>query len=161
MAKTANQGEFMPQRVRATRTDDGRMRFMGTTRHAVVEQLYRVPENGKAEILDGRIVPMSPAGGRHGYAAGAIFASLLDHSRRTGQGIALPDSVGFLVDLPHRWSFSPDAAFWTGAPLTRKFPEGAPVLAVEVRSPEDQGDAAERRLADKRADYFAAGSIVV
>jgi Uma2 family endonuclease len=137
------------------------MRVMGTSRHAVVEELYRVPEDGKAEIIDGRIVPMSPAGGLHGYAAGAIFASLFSYSRQTGHGIALPDSVGFLVDLPHRWSFSPDAAFWTGAPLTKKFPEGAPALAVEVRSPDDHGAAAERRLADKRADYFAAGSLVV
>jgi Uma2 family endonuclease len=151
----------MRQRAAATRADDGRMRFMGTSRHAVVEQLYRVPEEGKAEIIDGRIVEMSPAGGLHGYVAGAIFASLLDYSRGTRRGIALPDSVGFLVDLPHRWSFCPDAAFWTGAPLTRKFPEGAPALAVEVRSPEDYGAAAERRLADKRADYFAAGTTVV
>jgi hypothetical protein len=47
------------------------------------------------------------------------------------------------------------AAFWTGNRLTRKFPEGAPIFAVEVRSPEDYGSAADRRLADKRADYFA------
>jgi Uma2 family endonuclease len=137
------------------------MRFMGTSRHAVIERLYRVPEEGKAEIIDGRIVEMSPAGGLHGYAAGVIFASLLDYGRRTSRGIALPDSVGFLVNLPHRWSFCPDAAFWTGTPLTQKFPEGAPALAVEVRSPEDHGAAAERRLAEKRADYFSAGTLVV
>jgi Uma2 family endonuclease len=134
---------------------------MGTNRHAVVEQLYRVPENGKAEIIDGRIVPMSPGGGLHGNAAGVIYASLLAYAHRTGYGSALPDNVGFLVDLPHRWSFSPDAAFWTGAPLTRTFPDGAPAFAVEVRSPDDHGAEAERRLAAKRADYFATGAIVV
>jgi Uma2 family endonuclease len=32
---------------------------------------------------------------------------------------------------------------------------------VEVRSAEDYGPAAERRLAAKRADYFAAGTLVV
>jgi Uma2 family endonuclease len=53
------------------------------------------------------------------------------------------------------------AAFWTGNRLTRKFPEGAPIFAVEVRSPEDYGSAADRRLADKRADYFAAGTQAV
>jgi Uma2 family endonuclease len=134
---------------------------MARGRAATVEDLYRIPEHGKAEIVGGEVVVMSPAGGLHGYAAGAIFASLFQHARRTGRGVALPDNVGFVVDLPHRRSFSPDAAFWAGAPLTASFPEGAPAFAVEVRSDEDYGPAAERALADKRADYFAAGTQVV
>ena len=77
------------------------------------------------------------------------------------RGVALPDNVGFIVDLPNRRSFSPDVAFWTGGPLTPKFIEGAPIFAVEVRSEEDYGPAAERAMAAKRADYFAAGTLVV
>ncbi|MBI2502329.1 MAG: Uma2 family endonuclease, partial [Candidatus Latescibacteria bacterium] len=42
-----------------------------------------------------------------------------------------------------------------------QFLEGAPVFAVEIRSENDYGPAAERDLADKRADYFAAGTLVV
>jgi Uma2 family endonuclease len=42
-----------------------------------------------------------------------------------------------------------------------KFLEGAPVFAVEVRSEGDCGPAAERETAAKRADYFAAGTLVV
>ena len=42
-----------------------------------------------------------------------------------------------------------------------KFLEGAPVFAVEVQSEEDYGPAAEKRLATKRDDYFAAGTRVV
>ena len=42
-----------------------------------------------------------------------------------------------------------------------KFAEGAPIFAVEVRSEDDYGPAAERRMADKREDYFAAGTLVV
>jgi Uma2 family endonuclease len=126
-----------------------------------VEDLYRVPEHGKAEIVDGELVVMTPAGGLHGYAAGLIFASLLEYARRTRRGVALPDNVGFIVNLPNRRSFSPDVAFWTGAPLTAKLIEGAPIFAVEIRSEEDYGPAAERMLAAKRADYFAAGTRVV
>lgn len=139
--------------------DDGRIGHMGRTEEALVADLCRT--EGKAEIVGGRLVHMSAAGGFHGYAAGVIYASLLEHARSTKGGIAFPDNVGFIVALPHRRSFSPDAAFWTGGPLTRKFPEGAPIFAVEVRSPEDYGEAAERRMADKRADYFAAGTAVV
>jgi Uma2 family endonuclease len=42
-----------------------------------------------------------------------------------------------------------------------KFLEGAPVFAVEVRSEGDYGARAEREMARKRADYFAAGTLVV
>jgi Uma2 family endonuclease len=42
-----------------------------------------------------------------------------------------------------------------------KFYEGAPVFAVEVRSEGDYGPAAESAIARKRADYFAAGTLVV
>ncbi len=137
--------------------DDGRIRDMG--REATVEDLSRVP--GKAELVKGELVVMSPGGGMHGYAATRIAASLLAYSDRAATGVAIGDNVGFLVNLPNRRSFCPDAAFWTGGPLTEKFLEGAPVCAVEVRSPEQYGPSAERELADKRTDYFAAGTLVV
>jgi Uma2 family endonuclease len=141
--------------------DDGRICTMAPKRTATIEDLYHVPENGKAEIVNGELVLMSPSGGMHGYAVGEIFASLHGYARRTKRGVPVPDNVGFVVNLPNRRSFSPDVAFWTGGPLTPKFIEGAPVFAVEVRSEEDYGPAAERALAAKRADYFAAGTLVV
>ena len=76
-------------------------------------------------------------------------------------GYALADNTGFIVDLPHRESFSPDAAFYIGQPTGMRFLYGAPIFAVEVRSEGDYGPAAEKALADKCADYFAAGTLVV
>jgi len=128
------------------------------TREATLEDLARVP--GKAELVNGRIVRMSPTGGLPGYAGREIVASLHAYSRRTGVGHAIPDNVAFTVTLPHRRSFSPDAAFYVGE-LRMGFLEGAPRFAVEVRSESDYGPAAERRLARKRDDYFAAGTLVV
>jgi len=49
----------------------------------------------------------------------------------------------------------------TGKPTSMRFLEGAPIFAVEVCSENDYGRAAEREMADKRADYFAAGTLVV
>ena len=126
---------------------------------ATLEDLYRV--DGKAELVGGELVLMSPTGGLPGFAGGEIFASLREYGRRTKAGYALPDNVGFLVRLPNRRSFSPDAAFTRQAQLTGKFIEGAPVFAAEVRSEDDYGPAAERAMAAKRADYFAAGTMVV
>jgi Uma2 family endonuclease len=42
-----------------------------------------------------------------------------------------------------------------------RFLEGAPVFAVEVRSENDYGPAAERAMREKRADYFTCGTLVV
>ena len=42
-----------------------------------------------------------------------------------------------------------------------RFIDGAPTFAVEVRSEEDYGPAAQREMAAKRADYFEAGTLVV
>jgi Uma2 family endonuclease len=39
--------------------------------------------------------------------------------------------------------------------------DGAPIFAVEVRSENDYGPAAEQAMAAKRADYFAASTQVV
>lgn len=133
---------------------------MSTKLQATVEDLYRVPEHGKAELVNGEIVRMSPTGGLPGIAAMEITVSLRNHARRTGSGHAIPDNVGFVVDLPRRKSFSPDAAFHVG-PVSMKFITGAPVFAVEVRSEHDYGPVAEVDMAAKRADYFAAGTLVV
>lgn len=128
---------------------------------ATVEDLYRIPENGKAELVDGEIVLMAPTGGVPGRAGGEIYVSLREYERRTNRGYALPDNVGFTVDLPHRGSFSPDAAFHAGPLRGGRFLDGAPIFAAEVRSETDYGEKAEQEMAEKRADYFAAGTLVV
>jgi Uma2 family endonuclease len=134
---------------------------MSTKTEATIADLYRVPENGKAELVNGDLILMSPTGGVPGRASGEIYISLRDYERRTKSGYAFPDNVGFIVNLPRRRSFSPDAAFYTGELKGGQFLEGAPVFAVEVRSEGDYGARAEREMARKRADYFAAGTLVV
>jgi Uma2 family endonuclease len=103
---------------------------------------------------------MSPTGGLPHFAALEITLSLRDYAKRMRSGYAIGDNAAFVVNLPHRKSLSPDAAFYTGD-ITMKFFEGAPVFAVEVRSEGDYGAKAERQMAQKRADYFAAGTLVV
>jgi Uma2 family endonuclease len=134
---------------------------MSTRTKATIEDLYHVSEDGKAEIVDGEIVLMSPTGDLPSTAAGEVFASLREYSRRTKLGRAYTDNAAFIVNLPNRRSFSPDAAFYIGPRTGAKFLNGAPVFAVEVRSEGDYGGRAEERLARKRADYFAAGTLAV
>ena len=131
---------------------------MSTKVEATIEDLYKV--EGKAELVNGEIVLMPLTGGLPHLAALQITLSLVPYEKRTKKGYAIADSAAFIVNLPHRRSFSPDAAFYVG-PVTMKFFEGAPVFAVEVRSESDYGPRAERQMAKKRADYFAAGTLVV
>ena len=132
---------------------------MSTKTEATIEDLYKV--EGKAELVDGEIVHMSPTGGKPSMAARAIILSLYEYERRTKSGYAVTDNAAFRVNLPRRKSFSPDAAFYTGGEPTMKFFEGSPVFAVGVRSEGDYGPQAEEAMARKRADYFAAGTQVV
>ena len=128
---------------------------------ATIEDLYYVHENAKAEIVNGELLMMSPTGDDPSYAASEIFVSLREYARRKRIGRAVNDNAGFHVELPNRQSFSPDAAFYLGPRAGMRFFEGAPVFAVEIRSEGDYGAQAERKMTQKRADYFAAGTLVV
>lgn len=128
---------------------------------ATLDDLVRVPDGAKAELVHGKLILMPPTGIEPGYAGDEIFVSLRDYARKTRSGRAVGDNKGFRVDLPHRKSFSPDAAFYAGRPTGMRFYEGAPIFAVEVRSENDYGPVAEREMAEKRADYFACGTSVV
>ncbi len=116
---------------------------------------------GKAELVNGEIVRMPPTGFLPGFAAMRIVFSLHTYALAQRNGYAVGDNVGFIVDLPRRKSFSPDAAYYIGPHSGMRFLEGAPVFAAEVRSEGDYGKKAEEAMAQKRADYFAAGTLVV
>lgn len=127
--------------------------------NVLFERLMQI--DGKAEIVDGRIVLMSPTGAWPSLVSSLIVMSLERWSRRKRNQFAVPDNCTFRVDLPNRQSFSPDAAYFMGpSPKMGPF-EGAPVFAVEVRSIGDYGPRAEELIAAKRTDYFSAGTQVV
>jgi Uma2 family endonuclease len=132
---------------------------MRTTTRATIDDLYTV--EGKAELVNGEIVHMSPTGGRPGRVSLEIAMSLRAYERVHGGGYAFPNNGSFAVSLPHRASLGPDASWYVGPPPDMRFPHGAPVFAVEVRSEHDYGPAAEQELAAKRADYFACGTLGV
>ncbi len=133
------------------------------TKRATLDDLMRT--DGKAELIGGRIVQFMASGYHPSRVAFRISRSLDDHAETTGRGFAFADGMGFTVPgLPSgRESFSPDAAYYDGPPPANlmRFIEGPPTFAVEVRSENDYGPAAERALAEKRADYFAAGTLAV
>lgn len=130
---------------------------------ATIDDFYR--HDGKAELIAGRIVPLMPTGRRRNRVAGRIVRSLDDHADETAHGEAYTGSIAFAVPAlsSGRESFSPDASYFIGPfpANAMRFLQGPPTFAVEVRSEGDYGDAADARIAGKRADYFEAGTAVV
>ncbi len=122
--------------------------------------------DGKAELIGGRIVEQMASGRLPGRLAGRIWRSLSEHADTIGIGEAFGDNLGYAVDPPltsGRQSFSPDTSYHAG-PFPANlmaFIEVAPTFAVEVRSENDYGRSAETAMADKRADYFEAGTRAV
>ncbi len=130
-----------------------------TTTEQLIEELYRT--EGKAEIVNGEIVEFMATGDEPSSAAFNIAVSLKIYQKKSNLGRTYTDNVGFLVNLPNRKSFSPDASFFTGERSGMKFLQGAPIFAVEVRSENDYGNKAEEEIKQKRNDYFAAGTEIV
>jgi hypothetical protein len=130
---------------------------------ATLDDLYRTPE--KAELIGGRIVKFMATGRRPHRVAFRIAQSLDAHAEKIKLGEAYSDNIGFAVPiLPSgRESFTPDASYYRG-PFGKnpmRFIEGAPHFAVEARSENDYKPSAEQEMADKREDYFQAGTEVV
>jgi Uma2 family endonuclease len=128
-------------------------------REATLEDLWEF--EGRAELIDGRIVEMSPKNYQCGDAAHAIRASLRAYRRKHGGGNDISEGIGFILETPRSQYFVPDVFWWTGPRSEVDVLRGTPALAVEVRSQTDYGPTAERAMAIKRAHYFAGGTQVV
>ena len=131
---------------------------------ATLQDLMKV--EGKAELIGGRIVESMPTGMIPNRIAKRIVRLIDDFAQQLGLGEAFTDNLGYAVDpllLSGRQSFSPDASYHAGPfPLNGMgFIEGPPTFAVEVRSANDYGLSAETAIAEKRADYFEAGTLAV
>lgn len=131
---------------------------------ATLADLMKV--EGKAELIGGRIVQYMPTGVLPNRVAKRIFLSLDGYATHRGVGETYTDNLGYAIDPPlpsGRQSFSPDVSYYFG-PLPANpmdFIQGPPVFAVEVRSKDDYGPAKDRDYADKRKDYFFAGTLAV
>src|SRR5437763_1470956 len=131
---------------------------MSTKTEATIEDLYDVPENGKAELVNGEIIQMPPTGGLSGRAGGKIYRSLDDYEQNTKSGYAFPDNVGFTVNLPDSKHFMSDP---------KKISEGEFLAIVNAAlrnpptmlkdpnmSPQDRRDAAMRDLVLHLRQWF-------
>jgi Uma2 family endonuclease len=91
------------------------------------------------ELVEGRVVFVSPSGARHGRVVARVTRALSDFVEARQLGVVLAGDVGFVLRRHPDTVRAPDVAFLTSARLPESLPvefmSGAPDLAVEVVSP--------------------------
>ena len=98
---------------------------------------------GQWEIIEGALIAMSPAGGKHGRIGGTIFARLWHANHATGHGVVYGPDTGVVLRADPLLLRVPDVAFVSKPRLPANFDDGgylhvAPDLVVEVVSPSDR-----------------------
>ncbi len=129
---------------------------MATRARLTAKDLWERGEGDlRLELVNGQIVEMPLPGGLHGRVTVKIASRLDEHVRQHGGGEVVAGDVGFVLHLPAdpERVRGPDVAFVSTqrlpeGQLPEGFLEGAPDLAVEVLSPNDNPVDVQQRVRD-------------
>jgi Uma2 family endonuclease len=129
------------------------------TKLITADELLKMGDIGRCELIYGELIMMSPAGFGHGEIALRIGRLLGNFVEENELGVVLAAETGFLVEKNPDLVRAPDASFVRKdrVPKTymRKFFPGVPDLAVEVISPNDT----KREIAEKINLWLAHGTV--
>lgn len=122
------------------------------------EELLKMGDIGRCELVKGEIIRMSPAGHVHGKIAMEIGRFLSNYVVENRLGVVYAAETGFIISRNPDTVRAPDAMFVSTERLseiseTDSFLSIAPDLAVEVISPSDPWTEVEEKL----DEYFRAG----
>ena len=129
-----------------------------TVKSLTADELLKMGDIGRCELIYGELIMMSPAGFTHGEIAARFAMFLGNFVEAHNLGVVLAAETGFLIEPPDLVR-APDASFVSKARLPatewRKYFPGVPDLAVEVTSPDDH----KREIAEKVNMWLAHGTI--
>ncbi len=121
------------------------------------EELLEMGDIGPAELIDGRIVLMSPTGGEHGYLEQTLSSRLDQFVRARKVGWVLSGEVGIYIRRNPDRIRAADVAVVSREPSPLRALRGyltfAPILVVEIVSPSDRWDDIRQKI----EDYFSIG----
>ena len=122
------------------------------------DELLERPECNPCELVEGRIVPMSPTGGEHGRVEGNFYEAIRSWVRPRRLGKVLVGEVGIFTRRNPDTVRGADVAFisnerYERLDSKRGFLKVAPELVVEVLSPEDRRGEVARKI----REYLGAG----
>jgi Uma2 family endonuclease len=107
-------------------------------------------DNGRCELIEGKVNMMSPAGSEHGYIANEIAFLLTLYVREHKLGRVYAAETGFILTGSPNTVRAPDVAYISKARLpegreSRGFGKTIPDLVVEVISPSDRKNEFEEK----------------
>ncbi|HEV8605046.1 MAG TPA: Uma2 family endonuclease [Tepidisphaeraceae bacterium] len=133
-----------------------------TTKPITAEDLWKMPNDQRRELVRGELRMMAPSGFDHGAIIDNLHFLLTAHERKKKLGKVLGAETGFRLARNPDTVRGADISFIAAARLPAKgrpvgFWDGAPDLAVEVISPGDT----LKEVEEKAADYLAGGAKLV
>jgi Uma2 family endonuclease len=131
-----------------------------TLRLVTAEELEKFPDDGyRYELVEGRVIRMSPVGLQHARTVAQLVYLLQRHLHGRGLGLVLPELGVKLASNPDTVR-APDVAFLRQDRIpanARGFWVGPPDLAVEVLSPGDR----PAEVQEKVDEYLRRGTALV
>jgi len=121
------------------------------------EELAAMGDIGPCELIEGRIVPMTPTGDEHGSYEGNFYTALRAFVQSHKLGKVRVGEVGIYIRRNPDTVRAADVLFISNERYARKTSSGyldvAPDLVVEILSPNDSWTEVMQKL----RDYFAIG----
>ena len=125
------------------------------------EELSKMGNIGRTELIKGEIVYMAPTGHLHGSIEGNLYAAIRAFVQQHGLGRAMVGEVGLYTARDPDTVRGADVVFISHERLARvksqSYLDVAPDLIVEILSPEDRWLGTMEKL----EEYFAIGVRVV
>jgi Uma2 family endonuclease len=124
-----------------------------TERLVTAEEFERFPDDDRYryELVEGRVVRMSPPNADHGRLVAQITYLLKAYLKHRPEGIAVVET-GFTLATDPDTVRGPDVSFLrherAPAPGTRGFPRIAPDAVFEVLSPDDRPGEMHKKIAE-------------
>lgn len=118
------------------------------------KELLAMGDIGPCELIDGRIVPMTPTGDEHGTIEFNLGSELRTFARKNKLGRVTGGEVGIYIRRRPDRIRAADIAFISAERSirpTKGFLEVAPDLVVEIMSPDDRW----QTIREKLTDYFS------
>jgi Uma2 family endonuclease len=121
------------------------------------EELARRPDLNPCELVNGRVVPMAPAGHIHGAAESRLDVKLALYAEETGSGRVMVGEVGIYTGRDPDTVRGADIVFISHERYARRGPSAfldiAPELVLEILSPEDRPGQVKQKI----QEYLAIG----
>ncbi len=129
-----------------------------TTPLITADELLARGDLGRCELIDGKIVAMSPTGWEHGRVVATLTVIVAAFVRLHKLGVTSGAETGFVLARNPDRVRAPDVAFVRAERVPPAgfagFFQGAPDLAIEVNSPSDR----HSEVLEKVDEWLAAGA---